>query len=218
MIINLNDYNNINIPENITSLVLKNASDDNFYTFKIPEHVHELEICGTMKKLIIPDHVTDIICSFMNLEELHIGDKVEYLYCNDNNLTTVYLPETLLAADISDNKINKIIIKNELKYIQYLYVQNNQIEDFDIRLPQTMAWFDMDNNPNMKIKYLNFVFGGSEIFNIIEGDFDRVLCNNQLINKEHIRARLFDACNAGNTYIDINRLKKDKYFYSLVKD
>lgn len=216
----LNLNNITSIPNNVTILEIHNIINSNFSSIKIPDTVIELELFGILEELIVPPHIKVMICHSMSLKNIVCNDALEYLYCTDNKLETIILPNDILAVDVSDNKLTSIKVKDKLTSLCCLYINNNLIKDLDIYLPESMFHFDMaDNPPNMKIKYANFMFGRSDIFTIIDGDFDTTICNDKLNRFEHVRGRLFDLCRNGITYIDINRLDNDEYFYSFgIKD
>lgn len=214
------DLNNISeIPKDITILKIHNVTNKNYNSVTIPEYIIELELFGKLDELVIPEHIKIMICYSMGLKNIICNDALEYLYCADNELETIILPDDILAIDVSHNKLTSIKVKNKLTSLCSVSICNNLIKDLDIYLPESMFHFDMEGNLPMKIKYANFMFGRSDIFIIIDGDFDKVICNDKLKRFEHIRGRLFDLCRNNITYIDINRLDNDRYFFSFgIKD
>lgn len=210
---NLDLNNIIEIPNIINKLILNNVSDNNFYQFKIPEFITELELNGQLTELIIPYHIKIIVCDFLGLKSIICNDMLKHLYCSNNNLESIILPNDIIAIDIADNKIHTIKVKNKLTSILFLDMENNLIEDFDIELPNTMSRFNILGNKNIRIKFINFIFGFSELCDIIDGDYDEVLFEGKLINNEYLRARLKQLCDEGYTYITLDLLEDNEYFY-----
>jgi hypothetical protein len=212
--IDLSIINDINIPNNKKKLIIINASDDNFNKLKIPEYIEEIEINGSLKSLKLPDHLKCVTCSYLNLENLYLGDELEYLFCFNNNLKTITLPDNILTANFSHNKLEEIKAKNELKRIEFLDISYNNIHDFDLKLPNTMGYFFMENNPDdFKIKYAAFLVYDSGLVRVIDGDFDK---EDKLLCNEYLRGRLEELCRLEYEYIDINKLEDDDYYFNLV--
>ena len=93
-----------------------------------------------------------------------------------------------------------------------LWIDNNNMRDFDLQLPLTMDLFFIKNNqPDLKIKHLGFLFRFRYEALIIDGDFVDVLSDDKdLAKKEYTRGRLSIMCELGHEYIYVRELHNDE--------
>jgi hypothetical protein len=200
------------IPQHVTNLTLKDVTAETIDRITIPEHVVDLTLDGYLQYYTLPDHLTTFECSGLGLESLTLNDRLEYLFCYDNPMTTLELPADILCVIVSNNKLTKITARQPLTRIETMDVRNNQFGDFDLKLPYGMSGFWMAGNPNMRIRHMDFLFewvkepNGSEWLYgmLMDGDFKDCLGNGELYC-EAVQARVAQHSYSGKKYIDVSK-------------
>ena len=155
--------------------------------------------------LDIPDGAEMVRCYGLGLKSITIPDSVWYLDCSDNDLEEIELPENIQMLTIDNNKLKKITCKKELQCLSVLQIRNNNMLDLDIKLPKTMLLFDMEGNPDLRIKYLDFIFlDFDNDESLIDGDFAEFY-GDGILNTEHGRLMVANRVYRGQKYIDVSR-------------
>ena len=168
-----------------------------------------------ISKLIIPDHIIDVECCGKEVDEIICSscNKLKYLFCHDNNIKNITIPSNLLVLDIRNNILENIYAENNITNLHMLDISNNNITDFTLKLPKSMANFYIKNNPGIRMKHWNFVFGISDSLKLIDSDIDEVFFNGELRRNYKLRDRLEDLHEMLEyiTYEDITKKWKKHY-------
>lgn len=187
---NMRDGDELQLPLFVTELVITNSSIRNLY---------------------VPRQIEIVICPGNNIEEIDIGWNLKQLYCSDNAIEEFHIQKKLLVLDIARNRLRKLTIDTANQFLSSLDIRDNQIEDFDVLLPDSMRWFSCSGNPGIRIKHLDFAFTDPVCFSedLCDGDFWYVLDPNF---KKYDETRLYwiwEKVNYGDTYIDVKVLPSD---------
>jgi len=127
-------------PENLDKLDLENRN------------INDLAINGDyLEELIIPNGVTCAIVADLSLRKLYVPDSMEFLYCQNNCLKELELPENIYNVDASNNYIEKVTFRNSAKQLKYLNLKNNRIADFDFTIPESLNYLNIENNPHIHV-------------------------------------------------------------------
>lgn len=185
------------------------------YEIVAKQKITSIKLEGSIEHFNIPSGVKTAECCELGLKTIHIPDSVEFLYCSGNELTNLELPCNILSLFADCNNIDKLTSRGALTRIESLFLRHNKISDFDLRLPPSMDLFFIgDNDPEVRVKYMAFLFPVQNDPIIIGGDFVNVLSdNNDLAMKEHIRGRLQIMCELGHEYINVRELHNDATWY-----
>ena len=138
----------------------------------------------------------------LGLTSIYIPDSVKEIDCSENNLTEVELPEAIEIVYLSCNNLTKLKARNELKCLICLDIRYNNMSDLDIRIPKTFRMFWMEGNPDLRIKYLEFLFPYEDNAIVLDGDFlDEY--GNGLLQREYTRNKVGQRVYSGQKYIPI---------------
>lgn len=194
---------------NYTELKLKHVTNENIHTFDIPNHVTELFLTGTLDHFKVPDNITTLGISNTGVKTIELNDKLEYLYCSKNKLRTLELPANILCVDVDCNELEEITAREPLTCLVRLDIRYNKFKRFDLRLPlNTMSDFFIAGNPDIKIKYMDFLFLCDEndvCYGLVDGDCKDILGNGKLVYDLWVRGQVEQHSYSGKKYIDVSK-------------
>lgn len=113
-------------------------------------------------------------CQNGSLTKLIVSDHITHVWCAENKLEFLEVPNTIEFIDCSNNCLEEIHVRNgDLKCLYYLDVRNNKLKSLP-KLPRYMSKLLIGGNPeSMIFQNLNFMFGPDGM--ICRGDFyDRI--------------------------------------------
>lgn len=189
-------------------------TDEHDIDVLIQPQMEWVELTGSRKSLTVPKHVVFMDAAGLGLEEIIVHDDIEFLYCPDNNLTSLVLPAHAHAVNARDNQIHTVTCSMDPTRLMSLDLCNNKIKDFTVRLPDLMdtVWFAdnpdiADQSRGSRIKYQRFIIDNTDLCTFIDTDLFQ-----ESYYPEHIRSRFYALCRLGMTYIDIEKLHSDRHF------
>lgn len=103
---------------------------------------------GSIKHLKIPDRILSCSCVGIGLESIECNKQLRNLYCSQNNLTSLTLPENISDVNCSDNKITDINCEvYHPSGLACLDISNNQIKNIPFFLDDSILFLDVSHNP-----------------------------------------------------------------------
>lgn len=186
-----------------------NITDQNISDLIIPEYITNLEFCGQLSEYSINDHITDFWCFGLGLQSLKLNENLQWLVASNNCLTSLELSSSLVYVDLNKNILNSLTAKTNLTNIKVLDIRHNCFDKFDLLLPKNMVSFWIEGNPQIKIKYIDFIFVCDEndnVISIIDGDYKDILGGGPyLAQSEWVRNAVAQRAHTGQKYIDISK-------------
>lgn len=190
-------------------LELKHVTNENIHTFEIPKSKTHLKIRGRLDHFKAPDHISYLNISKTWLKTIELNDKLEFLHCYSNKLKTLELPANILVVDVGRNELENITAREPLTNLLRLDISYNKFKHFDLKLPlNTMEYFYMGGNPDIKIKYLDFLFLCDEYnvcYDLVDGDCQHILGDGKLMYNLDVRRRVEQHSYQGKKYIDVSK-------------
>ena len=186
-------------------MTVTDMTDDD--VLAVPPDIYNLVIKKSkIERLTVPPTVKWISCCFCGLKSIDFHPDLEMLFCSYNQLTELHITKYLRCVSVRNNKITKITMETPTA-LKSLDVRENLLTDFDIHLPQRMSCVNIAGNPNIRIKYWDFIFSDPECFeDVCMGD---VLSS---LDPEHddydLRRKywLWHCVLHGDRYIDVKSL------------
>lgn len=190
-------------------LELKDVTNENIHTFEIPKTKTHLKIRGSLDHFKVPEHVTYLNISKTGLKTIELNDKLEFLHCHSNKLKTLELPADILIVHVDRNELENITAREPLTSLLLLDISYNKFKNFDLKLPlNTMDYFYMGGNHDIKIKYLDFLFLCDEYnvcYGLVDGDCQHILGDGILMYNLDVRRRVEQHSYLGKKYIDVSK-------------
>lgn len=188
-------------------MYVSGITDQNVADLRIPEDVVNVQFSGQLSEYVVPDHIEDFWCSGMGMTSLKLNDGLEWLVASQNNLESLELPQSLVCASLSTNKLTSLTARAPLTNLKVLDIRHNNFEKFDLLLSKSMEQFWIEGNPMIKIRYIDFIFRcdqNDNVCGLIDGDFGNILGGGPyLAQSEWTRHCVAQRAHTGQKYIDI---------------
>ena len=191
------DFDNIHIPENITSVKINNEKMKNINFIKKYdkewdeldfEHndFEELKIISNIKcnKLILNNNnikeITIFECNIKclemekcNLEKIHfINTNIEKLILNNNSIEEINLfPNNLKHLEVKKNSLSYFHYNEVLSKLEILYLDNNNIENFVFDKNNELIKLSLNNN-SLSCFDMNIITQKLKLLNLLNNCFD----------------------------------------------
>jgi Leucine-rich repeat (LRR) protein len=111
---------------------------------------------------------------------------------------------------VANNNITEITSDGPLTRLFSLDISNNRIKRLQLDIADTVDNAYILGNPGLRIKNPKWLF--TTDYALIITDIYKLLLD------EYLRARLYDLCELGQEYVDLERLGDDEYCKSLGLD